>query len=126
MREVAILGVGLTPIDEHWDRSIIDLAGEAIRPALEDAGVERVDSLIVANMLAATGSDGGQLNLGAQIADWCGLRGIEAYKVEAACGSGGAAFRAGLAAVASGQLDVALVVGVEKMSETGWLTSAVN
>jgi len=118
MREVAILGVGLTPIDEHWDRSIIDLAGEAIRPALEDAGVERVDSLIVANMLAATGSDGGQLNLGAQIADWRGLRGIEAYKVEAACGSGGAAFRAGLAAVASGQLDVALVVGVEKMSET--------
>jgi acetyl-CoA C-acetyltransferase len=124
VREVAILGVGLTPVDEHWDRSVIDLAGEAIRPALEDAGVERVDSLIVSNMLAATGG-GGQLNLGAHIADWCGLRGIEAYKVEAACGSGGAAFRAGLAAVASGQLDVALVVGVEKMSQTvGSVTTA--
>jgi acetyl-CoA C-acetyltransferase len=124
MREVALLGVGLTAVDEHWDRSVIDLAGEAIRPALEDAGVERVDSLIVSNMLAATGG-GGQLNLGAQIADWCGLRGIEAYKVEAACGSGGAAFRAGLAAVASGQLDVALIVGVEKMSQTvGSVTTA--
>lgn len=39
MREVALLGVGLTAVDERWDRSVIDLAGEAIRPALEDAGV---------------------------------------------------------------------------------------
>jgi len=45
------------------------------------------------------------------------MPGIEASKVEAACGSGASAFRAGLMAVASGELDSALVVGVEKMTE---------
>ena len=60
----------------------------------------------------------GQLNLGARIADWVGLRGVEAFKVEAACGSGGAGFRSAWIAVASGAIDLALVVGVEKMTET--------
>lgn len=117
MREVAILGAGLVPVEEHWERSLVDLAGEAVRLALEDSGLERVDSLILSNMLAAA-TGVAQLNLGAQVADWCGLRGIEAFKVEAACGSGGSAFRAGLIAVGSGHVDLALVVGVEKMSQT--------
>jgi acetyl-CoA C-acetyltransferase len=59
-----------------------------------------------------------QENLGALVADWVGLRGVEAVKVEAACGSGAAALRAGLMAVSSGAMDSALVVGVEKMTET--------
>src|SRR4030043_235137 len=63
------------------------------REALHDAGLERVDALLVTNMLSAC-STTGQLNLGARVADWIGLRGIEAYKVEAAGGSGGAGFRA--------------------------------
>lgn len=117
MREVAVLGVGLTPVEEHWDRSLIELAGEAVLAALADSGVARPAALVVGNMLAATAPTA-QLNLGAQIADWCGLRGVEAFKAEAACASGGAAFRAGLLAVASGQVETAVVVGVEKMSET--------
>ena len=60
-----------------------------------------------------------QENVSALIADWVGLRGIEASKIEAACGSGAAAFRSGLMAVASGVNDLVLVVGVEKMTETG-------
>ena len=48
--------------------------------------------LIVANMLAGL-QPNGQLNLGAQIADWSGLRGVEAFKAELACASGGSAFR---------------------------------
>jgi acetyl-CoA C-acetyltransferase len=124
MREVAILGVGQTPVGEHWDRSLVSLAGEAALEALHDAGVDRVGSLILSNMLSGRGP-GAQLNLGAQIADWCGLKGLEAYKVEAACGSGGAAFRAGVHAVGSGLVDLALVVGVEKMSQaTGTVTTA--
>ena len=51
------------------------------------------------------------------IADWIGMRGIEAMKVEAACGSGAAAFRMGLMAVASGEIDSAIVVGAEKMTD---------
>jgi acetyl-CoA C-acetyltransferase len=59
----------------------------------------------------------GQQNLGALVADHAGLRGVEAVKVEAACGSGGAALRAGYLAVASGMVDTAVVVGVEKMTD---------
>lgn len=116
MREVAILGIGQTPIAEHWDKSLRVLAGEAVFAALNDAGRDRADGLFVGNMLS--GPLNRQENLGALIADWVGLRGIEAVKVEAACGSGAAALRAGLVAVASGAMDSALVVGVEKMTET--------
>ncbi len=124
MREVAVVGIGQVPVGEHWDRSLVELAGEAVRSALEDAGIERVDSLYVGNMLSAIG-DAPQMNLAAQIADWCGLRGIEATKVEAACGSGGAAFRAGVLAVASGLVERVVVAGVEKMTHTpGPLTTA--
>jgi acetyl-CoA C-acetyltransferase len=60
----------------------------------------------------------GQEHLGALIADFVGLRGIEAIKVEAACGSGAAALRQGYAAVAGGLHDFVVVCGVEKMTDT--------
>ncbi|MCJ7513390.1 MAG: thiolase domain-containing protein [Anaerolineales bacterium] len=107
----------MVPVSEHWGQSALDLAGTAIQAARHDAGIEGIDLLVVANMLAACGPNG-QLNLGAQVADWSGLGGIEAFKAESACASGGSAFRAGWLAVASGQVDLALVVGVEKMTET--------
>ncbi len=116
MREVVILGVGQTPIAEHWDKSLRVLAGEAALAALNDARLDRADGLFVGNMLS--GMLNRQENLGALVADWVGLRGVEAVKVEAACGSGAAALRAGLMAVASGAMDSALVVGVEKMTDT--------
>ena len=115
MREVAILGVGQTPVAERWDKSLKAIAGEAVLAAAQDAGVERADGLFVGNMLS--GAVSGQESLGALIAGWAGLRGVEATKSEAACGSGAAALRAGLSAVASGAMDIAFVVGVEKMSD---------
>ncbi len=124
MREVAVLGVGRTPVGELWDRTLVSLAGEAALEALREAGIERPEALIVSNMLSGIGP-GAQLNLGAQVADWCGLKGLEAFKAEAACGSGGAAFRAGVHAVGSGLVDLALVVGVEKMTQaTATVTTA--
>ncbi|MBU4225310.1 MAG: thiolase domain-containing protein [Chloroflexi bacterium] len=117
MRPIAILGIGQTKIDEHWERSLRDLAGEAALAALQDAGRAQVDGLFVGNMLS--GMIDNQNNLAALIADWAGLGSIEAVKVEAACASGAAAFRSGLMAVASGELESALVVGVEKMTERG-------
>lgn len=116
MRQVAILGIGQTPIAEHWDKSLRVLAGEAVFAALQDAGRDRADGLFVGNMLS--GPLNRQENLGALVADWVGLRGTEAVKVEAACGSGAAALRAGLMAVASEAMDSAIVVGVEKMTDT--------
>jgi acetyl-CoA C-acetyltransferase len=115
MRQIAILGIGQTKIDEHWERSLRDLASEAILGALQDAGRLTCDGLFVGNMLS--GMIDKQNNLGALLADWSGLRQVEAVKVEAACASGAAAFRSGLMAVASGEMDSALVVGVEKMTD---------
>jgi acetyl-CoA C-acetyltransferase len=116
MREVAILGIGQTPVDEHWEKSLRELAGEAAFTALLDAQRDRVDGLFIANMMSGILSK--QENLGTLIADWIGLSGIEAVKIEAACGSGAAALRMGLMAVGSGLMDSALVVGVEKMTES--------
>jgi acetyl-CoA C-acetyltransferase len=115
MRKVAILGIGQTKIGEQWEKSLREIGGEAAFAAMQDAGVETVDSLFVGNMLSPLVS--GQNQLGAFFADWIGLWKQEAVKVEAACGSGAAAFRAGLMAVASGDVESALVVGVEKMSD---------
>lgn len=116
MREVAVIGIGQTPVGEHWDKSIRELAGEAVFATLLDAQRETADGLFVANMMSGILSK--QENLGTLVADWTGLRGIEALKLDAACGSGAAAFRMGLMAVASGALESALVVGVEKMTES--------
>jgi acetyl-CoA C-acetyltransferase len=116
MREVAILGIGQTPVDEHWDKSLKELAGEAIFTALSDAGRDSAEALFIGNMLSGMLSK--QENIGGLISDWIGLPGMEAEKVEAACGSGAAAFRAGLIAVSSEEVDSALVVGVEKMTES--------
>lgn len=115
MRKVAILGIGQTAVEEHWDKSLRELAGEAIFAALTDAQRGTADALYIGNMLS--GSLNHQENLGSLIADWAGLRHVEAVKIEAACASGAAALRAGLIAVASGEIDSALVVGVEKMTD---------
>ena len=115
MREVSIIGVGQTPVGEHWYKSLRQLAGEAVLAALQDAGVEQVDALYVGNMLS--GEIAAQEHLGALIADFVGLRGIEAYKVEAACCSGAAALRMGYMAVAGGLQDIVIACGVEKMTD---------
>ncbi len=116
MRDVAIIGIGQTPVDEHWDKSLKELAGEALLGALSDAGRDSAEALFIGNMLSGILSK--QENLGGLISDWVGMPGMEAEKVEAACGSGAAALRAGLMAVGSEEVDSALVVGVEKMTES--------
>ena len=116
MRDVSIIGIGQTKVAEHWDRSLRHLAGDSVLAAMKDAGIEVADALYVGNMLS--GLLTGQEHLGPLIADFVGLRGIEALKVEAACGSGAAALRMGYAAVAGGLHDMVIVCGVEKMTDT--------
>ncbi|MGD0709522.1 MAG: thiolase domain-containing protein [Anaerolineaceae bacterium] len=114
MREVAVIGIGQTKVEEQWDQSLRVLAGDASLAALQDAGLERVDA--VGNMLSSSANH--QQHLGAYIADWIGMRHTEALRIEAACSSGAAAFRSGLMAVASGAIELALVVGIEKMTDS--------
>ena len=115
MTDVVIAGAGQTPVGEHWDISLRELAFQAIEAAVEDSGGLRPQALFVGNMLAPTLS--AQAHLGALIADFAGLAGIEAATVESAGASGGAAMRQAYLAVSSGSADVVLVVGVEKITD---------
>lgn len=115
MRDVVIAGIGQTPVGEHWDISLRSLAAKAMLAAIKDAGGAKPQALYIGNFLGPTLSH--QENLGALLADNAGLTGIEAFTVEAAGASGGAALRVGFNAVASGFVDTALVVGVEKVTD---------
>lgn len=116
MRDVAIIGIGQTPVDEHWGTSIRHLMLEAGLSAMRDANLDKVDAVYVGNMLS--GEITGQSHLGALAVDFMGMNGVEAFKIEAACASGAAALRVGTMAVASGMNDLVLVLGVEKMTDT--------
>ena len=115
MRDVFIIGTGQTPVGEHWDLGLRELGAAAIRAAMDDARIETVDALFVGNMLG--GAVNGQENLGALLADAADLLPAEAWKVEAACASGGAAVRAAALSVAAGVHDVAVAIGIEKMTD---------
>lgn len=115
MRDVYIVGLGATQVKEHWSLSLRELGSNAILAALADAKLEGAESLYVGNMLS--GQVAGQENLGTLLADETGLLPIEAVKIEAACGSGGAAVRSAALAVASGAVECSIAVGVEKMTD---------
>jgi len=116
MVDVIIAGTGQTEVGEHWDISLRQLAFEAIDQAINDAAGLQPQAMFVGNMLAPQLSR--QAHVGALLADYAHLNGIEAASIEAGGASGGAALRAGTMAVASGMVDVALVVGVEKITDT--------
>lgn len=115
MREVVISGIGQVPVREHWESGLRDLAVNAVLDSLGDANLTNVDALYIGNMLGGNFSE--QSNLGALISACTGLDVREAITVEAACGSGAAAFRQAVLAVASGAVDSAIAVGVEKLTE---------
>jgi acetyl-CoA C-acetyltransferase len=92
-----------------------ELALEAISAAREDAGMLHPQALYMANMLSPLLS--GQTQLAALVGDFAGLDGIEALTVEAAGASGGMAMRQAYLAITSGEVDVALVVGAEKVTD---------
>ena len=91
MTDVVIAGIGQTPVGEHWDTSIRELSLQAIEAAIIDSGGIRPQAIFVSNMLAPTLSD--QAHLGSLVADFAGLKGIEAVTVEGAGASGGLALR---------------------------------
>jgi acetyl-CoA C-acetyltransferase len=121
MRDVAVIGIGCTTFGEKWESSFRDLFVEAGSLALADAELsgEHIDAMYVGNMSAGRFIE--QEHIGALIADYAGLstRRIPSTRVEAACASGGLAFRQAVIAVASGMEDIVVAAGVEKMTDVG-------
>jgi acetyl-CoA C-acetyltransferase len=123
MREVGILGVGLTKFGEYWKKSLRDLFVEAALNALDDAGNPSVDSMYVGSM--SSGLFVGQEHIGPLFADYLGLKNVPAVRIESACASGGIALRQGYMEVAAGVSDIVLVSGVEKMTDCEDATAAL-
>ncbi|MGB9719256.1 MAG: thiolase domain-containing protein [Candidatus Anstonellales archaeon] len=117
MREVAIIGVGMTKFGEHWEKGYRDLVLEAGLKAIQDANLtgNEISAGYVGTM--ASGSLIGQEHVGSLLADQMGLTPIPITRVEGACASGGLALRQGFLAVASGMHDFVVVGGVEKMND---------
>ena len=115
MTDVVIAGIGQIPVGEHWNLSLRQMSTRAIRAAIEDSGGILPQALYISNVFSSIISH--QANLGALLSDYAGLRGIEAYTVEAAGASGGGALRMAYLAILSGYVDSALVLGVEKWTD---------
>lgn len=116
MRKVYISGLGQVPVTENWEKSIRELAGDAALLAMQDADIGYPEALYVGNMMAITANR--QAQLGTMMSDWLGFHHKPGLAIEAACGSGAAAFRAAVIAIASGEIESALVIGVEKMTDS--------
>lgn len=114
MRDVSIVGIGMVPVKKAYEQSIRELGAGVVRTAMQDAGVEKVDSLFAGNMLSDELQS--QKHVAALIADEAGLRNIEALQVRAATATGAAALRMAYLAVASGESDLSVAVGAEQMS----------
>ncbi len=115
MRPVSIIGIGQLPIKKAYQDSLRQLGARVVRLAMQDTGVEQVDALFAGNMLSDELQN--QKHVAALIADEAGLAGIEALQVRAATATGAAALRMAYFAVASGEMDLAVAVGAEKMSQ---------
>lgn len=128
MRDVLIAGIGSTVFGRHAGTPIEQLGVAAAAEALLDSGIDRtrIGALYLGNFIS--GPLNGKEVLAGIVADQLGLPNIPCTKVEGACASGGIAFRHAWLAVASGQCDAAIVVGVETMTHarTAETTAALN
>ncbi len=115
MRDVAVIGVGMTPFGKHLNRSLIDLMLEASHKALMDADAldAPIDALYVGCM--ASGMLCGLQNTATLLADELGIKPQTVERIENSAASGASAILNAYLAVASGLYDIALVVGAEKM-----------
>lgn len=107
----------MTEFGERWDKGLRDLIVEAGTKAILDSGVDGPDIEAVYGGCMSAGRLTGQEHIGALIADQSGLNPIPATRVEAACSSGGLALRQAILSILSGEHDVVIAGGVEKMSD---------
>ena len=117
MRDVYVVGVGMTPFGKFFDSSLRQLAGEATRAALSDGGISGSSVQMAFFGNAMEGLLTGQEMIVGQVAlRDCGTSGIPVVNVENACASGSSAVHLARLAVGSGEIDIALAVGAEKLT----------
>ncbi|MBM3485118.1 MAG: thiolase family protein [Alphaproteobacteria bacterium] len=114
MREVSVVGVGMVPFGKYRDKTLADIAWPAVKHAIQDAGVQKKDIEV-----AYCGTALGGMMSGQRILKSVGITGLPIVNVENACSSSSSAFRQAWIGVASGIYDVALVIGVEKLTKFG-------
>ena len=121
MSGVAIVGIGHSKFGRRTDVNIGELAFESIKQAIDDAGVDKKD---ISNVVVGSMGSWYEESLPAVvIGEYAGLSGAGTMRVEAACASGSAALKTAYNSVRSGEGDVAMAVGVEKMTEVDSSTS---
>jgi len=121
MRSVAVVGIGHSKFGRRTDVNLQELAFESIKEAIEDSGVQKKE---IENV--TLGSAGGwyeEALPAVAINEYAGFEDVGTMRVEAACASGSAAVRSAFLSVASGEAEIAMAVGVEKMTEVDTLTS---
>ncbi|HEY1829923.1 MAG TPA: thiolase family protein [Acidimicrobiales bacterium] len=115
--EIWILGIHMTKFGKHPDEDMVDLAAEAVTGALQDGGVTMKDMGVIGagNLMMA------QAPIGQMLQKQLGQTGIPVYNVSNACATGATALRVAVMAVKSGETDMGLAFGVEKLSGAGLL-----
>ena len=117
MSTVYIAGIAMTVFGRHLERSLDDLAREALNGALQDAGCRTEDLGIAFYAGMTNGPLQGQIAIPGQIVlSKVGIEGIPIYNIENACASGSAAFNLAVQSLKAGTTDVALAIGAEKMN----------
>jgi len=120
MNRVAIVGAGHSKFGKRKDVNLAELAFESIKQAVTDAGIERKE---IKNVVVGSAGGWYEEALPAVVVnEYAGLRSVGTMRVEAACASGSAAVKAAHDSVATGESDIALAVGVEKMTEVDTMT----
>jgi acetyl-CoA acetyltransferase len=116
MRDVAVVGAGMTNFGKFLDRSMKDIAGEAVKGALDSAGIDKskLETAVVGNATAGL-ITGQEMIRGQVVLRELGIGGIPVINTENACASSSTAFHVAWMYVASGMYDVALAVGMEKL-----------
>jgi len=121
MRKVAVIGVGQSVFGVRGDVTLQELAWEAVREALEDAGITQKD--VDTSVVGTVGTRGYELMPAQPVNDYVGMTPKGPIRVEMACATGLAALTVGYNFIASGNADVVLAIGVEKMNEVDTPTS---
>lgn len=118
--DVFILGIVMTKFGKHPDKDAIDLASEAALGALADGGVTMKDMGILAygNLVGQTS--------GQMLQKQIGMTGIPVFNVSNACATGATALKTAIMAIKSGECDMGLAVGVEKLAGAGLLAGGAR
>ena len=117
MSNIYIAGIAMTVFGRHLERSLHELAGEALQGAAKDAGCDISDIGVAYYAGMTNGPLQGQISIPGQVVfSKIGIEGIPVYNVENACASGSSAFNLAVQSLKAGTADVALALGAEKMN----------